>query len=117
MHGVTMIPATAPVLSAQTASLFKKRLAGGYARVSTDKEEQKTSYEAQVDYYTKLIKSRPDWEFVAVYTDEGLSATSTKKRDGFNRMVADAMAGKLDIIVTKSVSRFARNSVSSKRCA
>jgi len=106
-----MIPAIAPVLSAQVSSPFKKRRAGGYARVSTGSDEQKTSYDAQVDYYTKLIKSRSDWEFIAVYTDEGITATSTKKRDGFNRMVADAMAGKLDIIVTKSVSRFARNTV------
>jgi DNA invertase Pin-like site-specific DNA recombinase len=90
-----------------------KRRAAGYARVSTDKEEQQTSYEAQVDYYTKYISEREDWEFVTVYTDEGISATSTKKRDGFNMMVQDALAGKIDLIVTKSVSRFARNTVDS----
>ncbi|NCD09428.1 MAG: recombinase family protein, partial [Negativicutes bacterium] len=67
----------------------------------------------QVDYYTKYIKERSDWEFVGIYTDEGISATNTKKRDGFNRMVADALSGKLDLIVTKSVSRFARNTVDS----
>jgi len=72
-----------------------------------------TSYEAQVDYYTNYIKSRDDWTFISVYTDEGISATSTAKRDGFNRMVADALDGKLDLIVTKSVSRFARNTVDS----
>ena len=72
-----------------------------------------TSYEAQVDYYTNYIKERADWEFVGIYTDEGISAVNTKKRDGFNRMVADALAGKIDLIVTKSVSRFARNTVDS----
>lgn len=89
------------------------RRAAGYARVSTDSEEQLTSYEAQVDYYTRYIRSRSDWQFVAVYTDEGISATNTKKRDGFNRMVQDALDGKIDLIVTKSVSRFARNTVDS----
>ena len=70
-------------------------------------------YEAQVDYYTKLIKSRENWEFVTVYTDEGITAVNTKRRDGFNQMVADALAGDIDLIVTKSVSRFARNTVDS----
>lgn len=84
-----------------------------YARVSTDSDEQLTSYEAQVDYYTKFIQSREDWEFVTVYTDEGISAVTTKKRDGFNQMVADALEGDIDLIVTKSVSRFARNTVDS----
>ena len=89
-------------------STVKKKVAG-YARVSTDLEEQLTSYEAQVDYYTKYIQNNPDWEFVEVYTDEGISATSTKRRDGFNRMIQDALDGKIDLIITKSVSRFARN--------
>ena len=90
-----------------------KRRVAGYARVSTDSEEQKTSYTAQVDYYTSYIKSRSDWEFVNVYTDEGISATNTRHRDGFNRMIEDALDGKIDLIVTKSVSRFARNTVDS----
>ena len=90
-----------------------KRRVAGYARVSTDSDEQKTSYEAQVRYYTNYIKSRDDWEFVNVYTDEGISATNTKHRDGFNAMIADALAGRIDLIVTKSVSRFARNTVDS----
>ena len=90
-----------------------KRKVAGYARVSTDSDEQKTSYEAQVRYYTNYIKSRDDWEFVSVYTDEGISATNTRHRDGFNAMIADALAGRIDLIVTKSVSRFARNTVDS----
>ncbi len=87
-----------------------KRVAA-YARVSTDSEEQLTSYEAQVDYYTRHIKSNPAWNFVEVYADEGISATTTKHRDGFNRMISDALSGKIDLIITKSVSRFARNTV------
>ena len=112
-RSVTVIPSTInPITRIAHTSVAKRRVAG-YARVSTDIEEQLTSYEAQVDYYTRYIRSRPEWEFVAVYTDEGISATNTKKRDGFNRMVQDALDGKIDLIVTKSVSRFARNTVDS----
>jgi len=78
----------------------------GYARVSTDREEQITSYEAQVDYYTQYIKANPEWEFVRVYADVGISDTNTKKRKCFNQMVEDALAGRIDLIITKSVSRF-----------
>ena len=88
-----------------------KRKVAAYARVSTDTEEQISSYEAQVDYYTRYIKSKNNWEFIEVYTDEGISATNTKKSDGFNRMIKDALDKKIDLIVTKSVSRFARNTV------
>ena len=110
---VTTIPATISKFNLAPINEVKKRRVAGYARVSTDSEEQQTSYEAQVDYYTNYIKSRDDWEYVQVYTDEGISATNTKKRDGFKRMVKDALDGKIDLIVTKSVSRFARNTVDS----
>ena len=113
MANVRVIPATAPVMSAQSKASMAKRRVAAYARVSTDSDEQLTSYEAQVDYYTKFIKSREDWEFVTVYTDEGISAVNTKKREGFNQMVADALEGGIDLIITKSVSRFARNTVDS----
>lgn len=66
-----------------------------------------------MDYYTQYIKRNPEWEFVKVYTDEGISGTNTKHRIGFNEMIADAMSGKIDLIVTKSVSCFARNTVDS----
>lgn len=112
-RAITVIPATKDKFTAlPTASIVKRRVAA-YARVSTDSDEQFTSYEAQIDYYTQYIKKRDDWEFVRVYTDEGISGTNTKRRDGFNEMVADALAGKIDLIVTKSVSRFARNTVDS----
>jgi site-specific DNA recombinase len=110
---IRVIPATIHQTSVHSSYVANKRRTAAYARVSTDSEEQLTSYEAQVDYYTKYINERPDWEFVGIYTDEGISAVNTKKRDGFNKMVTDALAGKIDLIVTKSVSRFARNTVDS----
>lgn len=113
MAKITTIPATVNRYSADSISRQKKRRVAAYARVSTDMEEQLTSYEAQVDYYTSYIKSHEDWEFVSVYADEGITGCNTKKRDGFNTMVADAIAGKIDLIITKSVSRFARNTVDS----
>lgn len=110
---VTVIPAKKDQLPINVLSgeAVKRLRVAAYARVSTNNEEQLTSYEAQVDYYTRYIQSKEEWEFVAVYTDEGISATNTKKREGFNRMVADALAGKIDLIITKSISRFARNTV------
>ena len=110
---VRKIPASVNLYNAVPITNKKKRKVAAYARVSTDQEEQLTSYEAQVDYYTNYIKSRDDWEFVDVYTDEGISGTSTKHREGFNKMVEYAMAGNIDLIITKSVSRFARNTVDS----
>ena len=113
MAKVTTIPATISRFTATPINEKKKRRTAAYARVSTDSEEQLTSYSAQVDYYTNYIKSRDDWDFVSVYTDEGITGTNTKHREGFKRMVADALVGKIDLIVTKSVSRFARNTVDS----
>jgi site-specific DNA recombinase len=110
---ITVIPATIQKISGHHASSMTKRRVAAYARVSTDSEEQLTSYEAQVDYYTKFIQQRTDWEFVTVYTDEGISAVNTKRREGFKQMVADGLAGEFDLLVTKSVSRFARNTVDS----
>ena len=110
---VTTLPATLSRFSSAPINSKKKRRVAAYARVSTDNEEQLTSYEAQVDYYTNYIQGRDDWEFVSVYTDEGITGTNTKKREGFKSMVADALSGKIDLIITKSVSRFARNTVDS----
>lgn len=102
---VTVVEREAPVV--------RKRRVAAYARVSTDKEEQQGSYEAQIDYFTKMIERNENWEFVKVYSDEGLSGTSTRLRRGFQSMTADALSGKIDLIVTKSISRFARNTVDS----
>ncbi|MDD3888941.1 MAG: recombinase family protein [Syntrophomonadaceae bacterium] len=112
-RAVTVIPPTINRFALETPGVAARKRVAAYARVSTDSEEQLTSYEAQVDYYTKYINERAEWDFAGIYTDEGISATNTKKRDGFKQMVADALDGKIDLIVTKSVSRFARNTVDS----
>jgi site-specific DNA recombinase len=110
---VTVIPQTISRFTSAPIHEKRQRKVAAYARVSTDHAEQLTSYEAQVDYYTKFITDRTDWDLAGIYTDEGISATSTAKRDGFKKMVAAAIAGEIDLIVTKSVSRFARNTVDS----
>lgn len=84
-----------------------------YARVSTDQDEQINSLENQVQYYTELIQSKPNWRFVPGYVDEGISGGSTKKRDNFNRMIRDAKAGMFDFIITKEISRFSRSTLDS----
>ena len=86
-----------------------------YARVSTDQDEQINSLENQVQYYTELIQSKPNWRFVPGYVDEGISGGSTKKRDNFNRMIRDAKAGMFDFIITKEISRFSRSTLDSIR--
>ena len=107
------VPATVSKYTSVPIAAKIKRKVAGYARVSTDHEEQLTSYEAQLDYYTKLIRGHADWQFAGMYSDEGISGTSTKRREGFQTMISDALAGKIDLIITKSVSRFARNTVDS----
>ena len=82
-----------------------------YCRVSTDSEEQLTSYTTQKRVYTEMIASNKDWELVGIYADEGISGTRAKARPEFQRMIKDCHAGKIDLIITKSVSRFARNTV------
>ena len=113
MLKVTKIDATVNQATLTPIASLKRRRVAAYARVSTDSDEQFTSFEAQVDYYTKYIESNPDWEMVKIYTDEGISGTQTKHRKGFQEMIDDALKGKIDLIITKSVSRFARNTVDS----
>ena len=84
-----------------------------YARVSTDKDEQINSLENQIQYYTELIQSKPNWTYIEGYIDEGISGTSTKKRDSFLRMIKDAKAGRFDFIITKEISRFSRSTLDS----
>ena len=108
---ITCIPPTKARPSINQIKPNSRLRVAAYARVSTDTEEQLSSCEAQVDYYTQYIQNNTEWIFAGIYTDEGISATNTKKRDGFNRMISDALAGKIDRIITKSVSRFARNTV------
>ena len=82
-----------------------------YARVSTDKDDQANSFESQKKYFEDYIANQEDCELVEIYSDEGITGTMTNNRNGFNRMIADAMSGKIDYIITKEVSRFARNTV------
>ena len=109
---VIVIPAREDRNSENGQEKNKRRVAA-YARVSTNKESQQTSYEAQVRYYTDYIKKQADWSFAGMYAEEGVTGTSTRKRVEFQRMIDDAVAGNIDLIITKSVSRFARNTVDS----
>jgi len=108
-RNITVIPARANRTSLAENVELKKVAA--YCRVSTDFAEQASSYEAQVNYYTSYINGHADYELVKVYADEGISGTSTKKRDQFNLMIEDCQAGKIDMIITKSISRFSRNTL------
>lgn len=90
---------------------IKKIRVAAYARVFTEKDEQHNSLEAQKTYFTKYIKERNDWQFAGLYYDDGVSGLSRKNRDGFNRLIEDALQEKIDLIVTKSISRFVRNTL------
>ena len=108
---VRVIPPTkAKPTDAPTQSGVMRRVAA-YARVSTNDIDQRTSYNNQVDYYTQYIREHEGWEFAGMFTDEGITGTSIRHRDGFNAMIAAAMEGRIDLIITKSISRFARNTV------
>lgn len=112
MKNVMIIPAKKQVgnIARQQEEKPKLRVAA-YCRVSTDTEEQATSYEAQIAHYTEYIQKNPEWEFAGVYADDGILGTNTKKRSEFNRMIEDCEAGNIDMIITKSISRFARNTL------
>ena len=87
------------------------RRVAAYVRVSTDNDEQTSSYELQKNYYTEYIKAQPGWEFVGIYDDEGISGTSLEHRKGMQQLIEDCKAGKIDLVLTKSIARFARNIV------
>ena len=107
-NGVIVIP---PQKSAEAPAPFKKLRVAAYCRVSTQEEQQVGSFEMQVHHFTKRIEANPEWEMVEIYQDEGISATTIEKRLGFQKMIADAVDGKIDLILTKSISRFGRNIV------
>lgn len=110
---ITVIPANATQSQKSKNTAQQKRKVAAYARVSTLKDYQQTSYKAQMEYYTTYIQEQSDWIFAGVYADEGVTGTSIAKRAGFQKMIEDALDGKIDLIITKSVSRFARNTVDS----
>ena len=111
MAKVTTIPATISRFTATPINEKKKRRTAAYARVSTDNVQQTSSYELQKKYYEDFVVHHPNWTLVKIYADEGISGTSLAHRDEFNSMIADCRSGKIDMIITKSVSRFARNVV------
>ena len=92
-------------------SIEKRKRVAAYARVSMDCDQLLHSLSAQISYYSSLIQKNPDWEYVGVYADEGITGTEIKKRQEFNRLIVDCEAGKIDIVLVKSISRFARNTV------
>ena len=107
---VTVIPARKHVRKSEDEEKPKLRVAA-YCRVSTDSDEQATSYETQIEHYTAYIQGHPDWVLAGIFADDGISGTNTKKREEFNRMIDECMAGNIDMIITKSISRFARNTL------
>lgn len=108
---VKVIPANRQIGKNPAAVSQPKLRVAAYCRVSTEAEEQESSYETQVAHYTEYISRNEKWKFAGIYADDGISGTSTKYRDEFNRMIEDAMDGKIDMILTKSISRFARNTL------
>jgi len=108
---IEIIAATKTLQQEPITAVPKKLRVAAYARVSTEQDEQQNSYEAQVDFYTNHIQSNPDWCFVKVFADRGITGTNTKNRESFNEMIDLALNGGIDLILTKSISRFARNTV------
>lgn len=106
-----VIPARKQAGTRKTEEDKPKLRVAAYCRVSTDSDEQATSYEAQIEHYTDFIQKNNEWAFAGIYADDGISGTNTKKREEFNRMIEDCMVGKIDMIITKSISRFARNTL------
>ena len=107
---VTVIPPIAEMQGESRIDMRPKRVAA-YCRVSTDREEQEHSFETQKAMYTEMIMMKPTWQMAGIYADEGITGTVAKKRPGFMRMIEDCRKGKIDMIVTKSVSRFSRNNL------
>ena len=110
---VTVIPANPTGGPKGLKASGKKVRVAAYCRVSTDHEEQEGSFKNQVDYYTELIAKKPEWEMAGIFADDGISGTGTKKRSGFMDMIAACEEGRVDLVITKSISRFARNTADS----
>jgi len=108
---ITVIPARKRVGNTVNMEDKPKLRVAAYCRVSTDSDEQATSYEAQIEHYTNFIQKNEEWEFAKIFADDGISGTNTKKREEFNRMIEECMVGNIDMIITKSISRFARNTL------
>ncbi len=107
---VTVIPARKHKRKSPDEEKPKLRVAA-YCRVSTDSDEQASSYDTQIEHYTSFISGHPDWQLAGIFADDGISGTNTKKREEFNRLIDECMAGNVDMVITKSISRFARNTL------
>lgn len=108
---ITVIPAKKQLAGKSSKEEKPKLRVAAYCRVSTDSDEQATSYDVQIQHYRDYILGNPEWTLVDVYADDGISGTNTKKREEFNRMIDDCMKGLIDMVITKSISRFARNTL------
>lgn len=108
---ITVIPARKRMGNTVTAEEKPKLRVAAYCRVSTDSDEQASSYEVQVEHYTQFIQKNPEWELAGIFADDGISGCNTKKRSEFIRMIEECMSGRIDMIITKSISRFARNTL------
>lgn len=109
---VSVIPERQGLSTGRTEEHPRLRVAA-YCRVSTEQEQQQNSYEAQVTYYTQYIQNNPNWEFAGIFADDGKTGTNTEHRDDFQRLLEECRKGNIDLIMTKSVARFARNTVDS----
>lgn len=110
-RNVTFIPARTTSSERNDSNTKPKLKVAAYCRVSTESDEQAISYEAQISHYTNYINSNPEWELAGIFADDGISGTNTKKREEFNRMIECCMEGEIDMVITKSISRFARNTL------
>ena len=108
---VTVIPTIKRVGNNKSSESKSKIRVAAYCRVSTDSEEQDSSYEIQIEHYTNYIKKNKEWELAGIFSNDGITGTNTKKREEFNRVIEECMAGNIDMIITKSISRFARNTL------
>ena len=112
MNKVSIIaPTKAEGIFGRSLAELKIKRVAAYARVSTESDEQANSFENQVEEWTRRILENPNYKLVKIYADEGISGTSLRGREGFQEMIRDAKAGKIDLILVKSISRFARNTV------
>ena len=108
---VDVIKANTSLTDRRRKSVIERKRVAAYCRVSTDSEDQLHSYRSQVDYYTNMITNEKDWMMAGVYADEGITGTQVTKREQFQKMIKDCMNGQIDMVITKSISRFARNTL------
>ena len=111
MKEVEVIKAKNTLSSRSFRQKLERLRVAAYCRVSTDSEDQKNSYNSQMQHYTEYINSKAEWTLAGIYADEAITGTQTKKRENFQRLINDCLNGEIDMIITKSISRFARNTL------